>query len=307
MAGTVEFEKQRRRLTLLAYRMCGRWTDAEDVVQNVAIEWLRTDADVLNPAGWLTRATVRRSIDALRARKREAVYVGPWLPEPLLADPRTDPHAELERSEAVSTAFLMLAESLTPPQRAVIVLRALAYEHIDIAEILDITPAASRQHHARGLRRLNRADDGVTASDSGTFTNARPDGETARLLAAFLAAAERGDVTALVTLLHDEVKVYQDGGGRTRAALRVIVGAVNVARFVVGVASRHEDRAVVFTRVNTSPGAVVTLSGVEHVISLEVRDGRIRRLFDMCNPDKQTTPTTHMCTSGRRRETVGTR
>lgn len=158
MTSSVDFESQRHRLTLLAYRMCGSWTDAEDTVQTVAIEWLRAADDVANPAGWLTQVTVLRSIDALRARQREAAYVGPWLPEPLVTAIDTDPLGELERSEALSTAFLVLAESLTPPQRAVVVLRALGYEYAEIAEILGITAATCRQHHVRGLRRLDRVN-----------------------------------------------------------------------------------------------------------------------------------------------------
>lgn len=285
----MEFEVERRRLTLLAYRMCGSWADAEDVVQAVAVEWTQADRGILNPAGWLTRVTVRRSIDALRARQREANYIGPWVPEPLVTDPDGGPHDAFERSEALSTAFLMLAESLTPPQRAVVVLRALGYEHPEIAQILGVTPAAARQHHVRGLRRLNRANVRDVDREHGMVTTLPPDGKAAELLAAFLSAAREGEVDVLAGLLHQDVKAYQDGGGKTRAARRVLIGVPNVARFVAGVASLHSDRSARFVQVNGMPGAVVTLSGVEHVLSAQVRDGRIFRLFDVCNPDKHTT------------------
>lgn len=289
MDNAFEFEGERRRLTLLAYRMCGSWADAQDVVQAVAVEWLRAGADVMNPAGWLTRVTVLRSIDTLRGRQREAAYVGPWVPEPLVAAPESDPHEELERSEALSTAFLMLAESLTPPQRAVVVLRALGYGHTEIAEILGVTPAACRQYHVRGLRRLNRANNRNVELDPETLADVGPDGKAAELLTAFLAAAREGEVDALAGLLHREVEAYQDGGGKTRAAHRPLIGIANVTRFVAGVASLHEDRAVRFAQVNGAAGAIITLSGVEHVLSIQVRDGRIYRLFDVCNPDKHTT------------------
>lgn len=290
----MEFEGERRRLTLLAYRMCGSWADAEDVVQAVAVEWTQADPGVLNPAGWLTRVTVRRSIDALRARQRDAAYIGPWVPEPLVTDPDSGPHEAFERSEALSTAFLMLAESLTPPQRAVVVLRALGYEHAEIAGILDVTPAAARQHHVRGLRRLNRANGEDVERDPGMRTH----GKTAELLAAFLSAAREGEIDLLAGLLHQDVEAYQDGGGKTRAARRVLVGIPNVARFVAGVASLHNDRSVRFVQVNGLPGAIVTLSGVEHVLSAQVREGRIFRLFDVCNPDKHATLAARVNTSG---------
>lgn len=108
------------------------------------------------------------------------------------------------------------------------------------------------------------------------------------LLEAFLDAARRGDTEALAVLLHDEVRAYNDGGGRTRAARRVLVGVRNVARFVVGVAARHRARREVQpVRENGAAGAVVTLSGIPHVLSIQARDGLISRLFDVCNPDKQ--------------------
>ena len=284
-----EFEDERRRLTLLAYRMCGSWADAEDVVQAVAVEWTQAEGGVHNPAGWLTRVTVRRSIDALRARQREATYVGPWVPEPLVSDPDGGPHEAFERSEALSTAFLMLAESLTPPQRAVVVLRALGYEHPEIAEILDVTPAAARQHHVRGLRRLNRANGRDVEREPGMVATVSPQGKAAELLAAFLTAAREGEVDVLARLLHQDVEAHQDGGGATRAARRVLIGIPNVARFVAGVASLHHERSARMVQVNGQPGAIVTLSGVEHVLSAQVRDGRILRLFDVCNPAKHTT------------------
>lgn len=288
MTSSVDFESQRHRLTLLAYRMCGSWTDAEDTVQTVAIEWLRAADDVANPAGWLTQVTVLRSIDALRARQREAAYVGPWLPEPLVTAIDTDPLGELERSEALSTAFLVLAESLTPPQRAVVVLRALGYEYAEIAEILGITAATCRQHHVRGLRRLDRVNRRDVEHDPG-ISNISGDGmstQAAELLAAFLTATRDGELEALAELLHRDVEAHQDSGGHTRAARRVLFGVAKVARFAVGVAALHEDRAVTFIQVNGTPGAIVTLTGANHVLSIQVRDGRIYRLFDACNPDK---------------------
>lgn len=287
MAGATDFEHERRRLTLLAYRMCGSWADAEDVVQNVALEWLRAGHRATNPAGWLTKVTVRRSIDTLRTRQRDATYPGPWLPEPLVALEEGNPSARWDQSEALTTAFLMLAETLTPPQRAVIVLRALGYGHAEAAEILDLTPAACRQHHVRGLRRLDRANGTAVVRDPGVLGVAATHRKAAGLLAAFLAAARRGAVEELSGLLHADVAAYQDGGGKTRAARRALLGVANVARFATGIAALHDDRAVRFVQVNNAPGAVVTLSGVEHVLSLHVRDDRIYRLFDVCNPDKQ--------------------
>jgi len=299
-------EAERRRLVLLAYRICGSWADAEDVVQQASLEWLRLVRPAGNPAGWLTRTTVRRAIDVLRARQRAASYAGPWLPEPVVTDP--GPHDAVEHEETLSMAFLTLAETLTPPQRAVVVLRALDFSHAEIAAILDITAAASRQHQLRATRRLELAgpsvgrgpaarqsvEDGVAAQAAGPAARMSDGGgaaaQAAHLLGAFVAAARSGDVDRLTELLHADVRAYQDGGGKARAARRVLVGAANVARFTVGVAGLHRARrTVAFVDVNGAPGAVIMLSGIAHVLSAEIRDGRIYRLFDVCNPDKLTT------------------
>lgn len=282
-------EAERRRLVLLAYRICGSWADAEDVVQQASLEWLRLVRPAGNPAGWLTRTTVRRAIDVLRARQRAASYAGPWLPEPVVTDP--GPHDAVEHEETLSMAFLTLAETLTPPQRAVVVLRALDFSHAEIAEILDITAAASRQHQLRATRRLELAGPSVGRGPAArTSDGGGAAAQAAHLLGAFVAAARAGDVDRLTELLHADVRAYQDGGGKVRAARRVLVGAANVARFTVGVAGLHRARrTVAFADVNGAPGAVLMLSGIAHVLSAEIRDGRIYRLFDVCNPDKLTT------------------
>ncbi len=295
-AGVITVE--RHRLVMLAYRICGSWADAEDVVQQVAVEWLRVQAEIDNPAGWLTRVTVRRAIDVLRARQQVLTYPGPWLPEPLVDSARSaredsGPHEMVERWDTLTTAFLVLAEALTPPQRAVVVLRSLDYSHSEIAEILGVSPNASRQHLVRGMQRLEEVEDPPARSRNpaaldGAVGNCAA--QTSALLKAFLHAARDGDPDRLAELLHADVKAYQDGGGKTRAALRVLMGAQNVARFATGVAALHRaGGSAVFVNVNGAPGVILMLSNVCHVLSVEARQGRIYRLFDVCNPDKHTT------------------
>ncbi|UCR89363.1 sigma-70 family RNA polymerase sigma factor [Mycetocola spongiae] len=275
---------ERERLIRLAYRMLGSRVEAEDVVQEVLWE-LHRAVGVENPGGWLTTVTVRRSIDALRRRERERDYIGPWLPEPLLERraPRgaaPGPAEAAERDDTLGYAFLVLAESLTPPQRAVTVLRALGSPHEEIARILGISPAASRQH-------ARRAGVVLEAGRAGRPAGPAADAENERLLRAFLRAAREGDLAALEAVLHADVVSYNDGGGRVRAALNPIYGRPRVARFSAGVAALHATRRRVrFLRVNGRPGAVLTLSGGVHILSVEVREGAIFRVYDVLNPAK---------------------
>ncbi|QGN31741.1 sigma-70 family RNA polymerase sigma factor [Microlunatus sp. Gsoil 973] len=182
LTAATDFENERPRLLRIAYRMLGSLTDAEDVVGDVAVEWLQTDQPD-NPAGWLTTVTVRRSLDQLRRRRRERrAYVGPWLPEPRVTAITDLPADAGEREAELSLGFLRLAESLTPIQRAVIILRSLDYGHAEIADLLEISQEASRQHDHRARAKLgaNAAeldrpdDDRATLVDPDVGPPARP-------------------------------------------------------------------------------------------------------------------------------------
>src|SRR3954466_11567717 len=95
------FDEHRRLLTSVAYRVLGRWSDAEDVVQDAWLRWSTVDIEqVENPEGYLVRVTTRLAIDRLRsAASRRETYVGPWLPEPILTAP--DVADDVAHSESV--------------------------------------------------------------------------------------------------------------------------------------------------------------------------------------------------------------
>src|SRR6187549_2105228 len=153
-----EFTKFRPRLLGIAYRMLGSAWDAEDVVGEAMVRWLRTDRDqVREPLAYLTTVVTRLALDQLRsARVRRESYVGEWLPEPVLTAPSPlGPLDTVERREAVSLATLRMMEALTPPERAVLVLHeAFDLPHAEIADILDITEGGARQHLHRARHRI---------------------------------------------------------------------------------------------------------------------------------------------------------
>lgn len=213
-AGIERFEASRDRLASLAYRLLGSAADAEDAVQDSFLRWQAADRDRIEvPEAWLTRIVTNVCLDRLRsARARRERAVGTWLPEPLLdGDPMLGPADTVEQRESVSLAVLLLLERLSPVERAVYVLReAFSYPHAEIAEILDITEAASQQHLHRARHRV------AAARRSGDVDPAA----ARRIVEEFLAAAASGRTERLVALLTDDATMVSEAGGLATTLLR---------------------------------------------------------------------------------------
>jgi RNA polymerase sigma-70 factor (ECF subfamily) len=275
---TAVFEAHRPVLIGLAYRLLGSIWDAEDVVQNAYLRWMREDrSDVRDPKGFLIRAVSRLALDHLRsAQVRRESYPGPWLPEPVATD-GLGPLDTVELRDTVSFATLHLFERLTPPERAVVVLRdAFGVEYDDIAEVVDRSPSTCRQLHHRALERLPEGPARFGADRA----------QHERLLRSFLAAASTGDLEALTQLLHDDVTAWSDGGGRARAALRPIVGRTKVLAFVIALATRYPPDEAHVVDVNGLPGLLLSTGDNSNYIGIGVTHERIHDLFAVLNPDK---------------------
>ena len=273
------FEAQRPRLNRLAYRMLGSVSEAEDVVQDAWIRWTRAPDDVADPAAWLVRAAPRLSIDRLRAAKAErAHYRGPWLPEPLVEPLAEDP---VERAEDVSIAFLLALERLSPLERAVFLLHDVFEEdYASVAETLERTEAAVRQLASRAREHVREARPRFSVSPE----------KAAELAAAFMEAAARADVAALSSLLAEDAVMVTDGGGKRKAALRVMVGREDITRLFQGLKWRggmDRVQAVRQARINGAPGLILDLEDGLETVSIEPdADGRIAAIYMVRNPDK---------------------
>jgi RNA polymerase sigma-70 factor, ECF subfamily len=277
---TETFEAERSLLLGLAYRLLGSMWDAEDVVQEAYLRWLRTDhEEVRDPRAFLIRVTTRLALDHLRsARVRRETYPGPWLPEPVATE-ALGPLDTVELRDSVSIATLHLLERLTPPERAVLVLRdAFELDYDQVADVVEREVATCRQLHHRGRERL--------AADRTRFS-ADPD-EHARLLEAFLTAAATGDLDGLRSILHDDVTAWSDGGGKVRAALRPVIGADKVASMLIGLTRQSPIRDVQIIDVNGRLGAMLISDAHPIFLTLQVVDGRIAALYGVGNPDKLT-------------------
>ncbi len=279
-APDVTGEELRPLLFSLAYRMVGGVAEAEDLVQEAFLRFHRAPAEVAAPKAFLTTVVTRLAIDHLRsARVRRETYVGPWLPEPLVADAAPGPAGAVEDDETVSLAFLVLLERLSPVERAVYVLHELfGYDHGEIAEVVEKSSANCRQILARARRHVE--------AGRPRFEPSRREREA--LLARFLAAARAGDVQALVDLLAADAVSYADGGGKARATRLPIYGADKVARLWAKLGPDSAPAALHLADVNGQPGVVgADAEGrAVAVLTLEVADGRVQAVWVVVNPDK---------------------
>ena len=273
------FLEHRNLLFTVAYELLGSAADAEDVVQESWLKWDRVDhSEVRDPRAYVVRIVTRTALDRLRtvARRRED-YVGPWLPEPLLTAP--DVAADVELADSLSTAMLMVLETLEPTERAVFVLREVFdVSYDELAEAVGRTPAAVRQiaHRAR-THVAERRPRGVASR-----------ADTARALAAFVRAIETGELQELADLLAPDVVAFGDGGGIKQALPRPVAGADKVAKLLAHgmrtVAGRFTAEVV---EVNGWPGLLLRLDGeVDSVLTVRVEDGLVTAVYTVRNPEK---------------------
>jgi RNA polymerase sigma factor (sigma-70 family) len=293
-----EYTRYRPLMFSIAYRMTGSVSDAEDIVQEAFLRATRaTKAEQTsqpsNPKAYLATITTRLAIDHLRsARVRRESYVGTWLPEPvlsdgdgdeaLLADDAPGPAELAETSDSLSMAFLVLLESLSPPERAVFLLREVfGYEYPQIADVTGKTEAACRQIFARARRHI----------DGGRprFEMSRAEGE--ELTGLFLAAARGGDMSSLFERLAPDVLFYGDSGGLGEITfINPVAGRDRVAELVRVQLARTIQLGAELSAawVNGQPGLLArdTDGGLIAVIALDVLDGQVQAIRTVANPDK---------------------
>ncbi|MGW0786052.1 RNA polymerase sigma-70 factor [Streptomyces sp. NPDC002913] len=280
-----QFQRYRSLLFSVAYRLLGSAADAEDAVQDAWIKWSAADrSQVADPKAYLVRIVSHLAMDRLRStRHKREVYVGPWLPEPILTG--GDASDTVLDAESVSMAMLVVLETLSPLERAVFVLKEVFdFSHAEIADAVERSEAAVRQaaHRAREHVRARRP--------RFTADRARQRDATER----FFAAATGGDMNSLLELLSPDVTLWTDGGGKVRQALRPVVGAPTVAAWFAAIGTvsyqgvEPSDMRAELVEINGGTGMVFSAS--DRVIATVTFDfdaeGRISAIHNVANPDK---------------------
>jgi RNA polymerase sigma-70 factor (ECF subfamily) len=281
MPATDEFDLHRGALFGLAYRMLGSATDAEDIVQETFLRWQNApQPEVQSPKAYLMTIVTRLCLDQLRlAHVQRETYVGAWLPEPLLQSPEDDPARQVELNESLSTAFLVVLESLSPLDRAVFLLHdVFGYTFAEVARITGRTPADCRQIGHRARERVKQGRPRFEAETK----------NVEEAVQGFLNACLGGDLSSLLSLLSPDVVVTNDSGGKVSAVRNTMEGADKVARFFLGVFQKWSPPLEFqIATINGQPALLACLDDRPmSAITFDVREDKVHAIYQVLNPDK---------------------
>ena len=271
-----DFQRERKRLVRLAYRMLGSFSEAEDVVQDSWLKWEQVAGGIDSPAAYLTRIVTRLCLDRLKsARSRRETYIGPWLPDPLVGS--TDPEDMI--ADDITVTLMLAMERLSPLERAAFLLHDVFDIALsDVAVTLDREPAAVRQLASRARKHVQAARPRFSVEAA----------EASRITQAFFVAARDGDTASLAALLAQEVEIHSDGGGKVMAFRNVIRGLDRALRLFAGLRRKNAPTAQLLrtSEIDGLPGYISVDRGLVQTTALDIRDGKITAIYIVRNPDK---------------------
>lgn len=281
-------------LLSLAYRMLGSVAQAEDLVQDAFVTVQQQGSDrregtILNLKAYLCKIVTNRCLDYLKsARRKREVYVGPWLPEPIVEDYTAgqsaaagqDPLQTVLLEDTISYAFLVLLDRLTPIERAVFILReAFEYDYRDVADFVGKTEIGCRKIYSRLKRKIQEEP----------ISEPVPSDKSEQLVLRFLHATASGDMKGLLAMLAEDIVLYSDGGGKVMAAVRPIASSQRVLAFIQGLASKSGGLGEVrLVKINGQLGFWLTspLEPFPTLVSLAFKDNLVQEMYLLRNPDK---------------------
>lgn len=275
----------------LAYRMLGSVMDAEDIVQEAFLYANETNmAHVHNPKAYLCKIVTNRCIDNLRsASKKREVYVGPWLPEPLLTNENEPfaPEYAYTQKESLSTAYLLLLQQLSWVERAVFLLReVLQYEYDEIADIVGKSSTNCRQIFRRAKKAISLSPEHEVGSN--VQLNKSLQEQTSAVVEQFVQALASGNIGQLLTIVKSDAILYSDGGGKVNAAVKPIAGVERIFKFMAGVLAKVPEGFHFGLRMVNGQLGIVSFVHQEpnNVMTFQVKDGQIHAIYLVVNPDK---------------------
>ncbi|CAG7658995.1 RNA polymerase sigma factor SigJ [Paenibacillus allorhizosphaerae] len=290
------YNSYRPLLFSLAYRMLGSVMDAEDIVHEAFLAVGKSGTEhVSNIQSYLCKIVTNRCINYTQSSgKRREVYVGTWLPEPLIGDAGNiaDPLQSYIHKESISTAYLLLLQQLTYVERAVFLLReALQYDYDEIADIVGKTSTNCRQIYHRAKRSVGNytdANDAVSHTQEDQIAPSPSSEQMFHLVELFMNALANADTAQLMNVLSIDATLFADGGGKVTAPLRPLHGSERISIFLVGLRAKVSfDVSYHLTEVNGGPGIILkTNTQTVAVFSFKIEKLRIVELYTVGNPDK---------------------
>ncbi|MCD2316263.1 sigma-70 family RNA polymerase sigma factor [Sphingomonas sp. IC-11] len=271
-----DFQRERKRLIRLAYRMLGSFSEAEDVVQDSWLKWEQVEGGVDSSAAYLTQVVTRLCLDRLKsARSRRETYIGPWLPDPLVGS--TDPDETI--ADDITVTLMLAMERLSPLERAAFLLHDVFDIALsEVAVTLSREPAAVRQLASRARKHVQAARPRFSVEAA----------EASRITQAFFVAARDGDTASLASLLAEEVEIHSDGGGKVLAFRNVIRGVDRALRLFAGLRRKNAPTAQLLhtATIDGLPGYISVDRGIVQTTALDIRAGKITAIYIVRNPDK---------------------
>ncbi|MCP1833688.1 RNA polymerase sigma-70 factor (ECF subfamily) [Bradyrhizobium sp. USDA 4518] len=268
-----DFAPLRPGLMRVAYRMLGSVADAEDMVQEAFIRWMKADrSEVRETEAFLRRTVTRLCLDQLKsARRQRETYVGPWLPDPVVE----------EQDDDVTLPLMLALERLSPLERAAFLLHdvfGLGFD--EVAATIQRTPATCRQLAGRARNHIREARPRFQIEKQRGIA----------LAEAFFAASRSGDMKALGAMLAADVSVHADGGGKRPAANKPILGFDAVMRLHESLAAHFRNHSSHLVRtgfINGLPGFItLETDGELSTTALDIEDGKVVAIYLVRNPDK---------------------
>lgn len=277
------FETHRPRLFHLAYGMLGRVAPAEDAVQEAFIRWQKQEPDqIQSPGAWLSTVVSRICLDELKsARNRREEYIGPNLPEPILASKSETPEDEAALAESLSMAMLVVMDKLSPVQRAVFILREIFdYDYASVADILNKSESNCRKIAQRAREQIRENRPRFERSST----------KQHKSVSAFIEALQDGDLSEIEHMLAKEAILYSDGGGKVTAARKPIYTANKIARFLLGIQKQVPSDAkwrIELKNINGEPGMLIWYNDeIYNAWSFHIEEDKIQSIYVVLNPEK---------------------
>jgi len=274
----------RNSLISYIYRLTGSIEDAQDIVQETMLKYINTKTQkIQNPKAWMFKVATNLSWDFLKSSKnKRELYKGPWLPDPYTQDEYSMEN-EIELDESLSMALLVLMETLSIKERIVYILNDIFdFSHDETADILNTTTQNSRQLSSRANKKLKVSKKKFTPTTK----------EHEKLTTSFLIATKKGDFNHLQQIFSDELILLSDGGGKAKAAQKIVRGSRAVSLFIIKIISKNllkNGKDIIIKRVwfNGSFGFVILhKQKIVSSFNFEIYRGKISAIFVLRNPDK---------------------